>query len=394
MANILDYLDWRGDLSFEESAFNEVDSLVLSELSFLDFNYSSDFSDYKCHTLAAVVPFAVSTKSSQDLGVLVPDQIPFLAEKASQTRRFSRVIVADQLSRIDETKYEQFSAVTFLLSDDLLYVAFRGTDDTLAGWREDFNLGIMQEIPSHSSSLNYLESIAFKYPSFKIIVGGHSKGGNLAVYSSVFSSHETQHRILSVYNHDGPGFLFDIQSLEAHKRIEDRIITILPEASVVGMLLEHESKYTIVHSTNAGLFQHDGFSWQVIGTHFVVLPELSETGKIQQKAIRDFISSLSIERRIEFINTFFEVLECSNAHTLTDLKNGGTYTAGKMLHKLRCLNKDSRNFMIQLVKTFLSIGVQSAVEEIQPLISQRHQAFLVQMKDAFESLDFSANKDQ
>jgi len=387
MATILDYLDWRGDITFSERPFNEVDNLILAELAFLDFQYTPESCEAESLTLASMIPTAISSKGTRDMGVLVPDLIPNLAEKVAVSKRFCDVLVPSQVNHIDESISEQFSATTFLLPNEMLYVAFRGTDDTIAGWHEDFNMGIMSEIPSQYSALQYLETIAHKYPNYSIMVGGHSKGGNLAVYASVFCPVEIQNRIIAVYNNDGPGFLNSILETDEHRRIADRITTILPEASVVGMLLEHEAKYKIVPSTYVGLFQHDGFSWQLLGTQFVELPELSDAGKIQQKAIHDFIKGLDMKQRVEFINTFFEILECTDARTLTDLKNGGSKTAGIMLGKLRGLDKETRHFMIHLTRSFLSIGAKSAVDEFTPQINQRYLSLRTQLREAIESIE-------
>ncbi len=185
----------------------------------------------------------------------------------------------------------------------------------------------------------YLSAAAAALPSHPLRVGGHSKGGNLAVYSAVFCGEAVQNQLMRVYNNDGPGFRTSLLGLPEHKRVADKITTILPESSVVGMLLEHEERYEVVRSTQSGLWQHDGFSWQVRGERFEHLPDLTEGGKLVDETIRTFILSLSPEQRVAFTDALFDILTCTDAGTLTDLKEGGLKTAAAMLKKYRTLDK-------------------------------------------------------
>ena len=155
-----------------------------------------------------------------------------------------------------------------LLPDGSAYVAFRGTDDTIVGWKEDFNMAFTPEIPAQRYAADYLQQAAAALAFRPLLVGGHSKGGNLAVYAAVFCGEAIQKQIRAVYNNDGPGFYASLLELPEHRRIAGKITTLLPESSVVGMLLEHEEAYQVVRSTQIRLMQHDGFSWQVLGRRF------------------------------------------------------------------------------------------------------------------------------
>lgn len=280
MANILEYLDWRGDLTLLERPFNEVDNLILAEICYLDFSgfVPAGFQTQQVTLLdAASAYFAAHPETN--MGVLVPDQIPVLVEHAAKTARFSDVRLLGYVNRIDEKTQTQFSALTMLLPDGSAYVAFRGTDDTIVGWKEDFNMAFTPEIPAQKYAAEYLRQVSGALPFRPLLVGGHSKGGNLAVYAAVFCGQDVQNRILAVYNNDGPGFYSSLLSLPEHKPVAGKITTLLPESSVVGMLLEHEEAYQVVRSTQVGLMQHDGFSWQVKGERFEHLTELAEGGK-------------------------------------------------------------------------------------------------------------------
>ena len=366
MASILDYLDWRGDITFAERPFNEVDNLLLAELSYLDFGgiVPADF--------AAAVPLsdavAAFTKRTPhaDMGVLVPDKIPGLAQKMAASARFRDVLLSGYVCKLDEQTETQFAALCAALPDGTVYAAFRGTDDTIVGWKEDFNMGFLPIVPSQREAADYLRAAATAFPSQKLRAGGHSKGGNLAVYAAVWCGESVQDQLLAVYNNDGPGFHTSLLDRPEHQRIANRIQTILPESSDVGMLLEHEESYQVVRSNQVGLMQHDGFSWQVLGTQFVHLSGLTEGGRIVDSALRDFVRGLDQEQRIRFVDALFEVLTCTNAETLTDLKDGGFRTAYSMLKTVRSLDPDTRQALSGTLGLLVRSGAKS-VSQSQPI---------------------------
>ena len=364
MASILDYLDWRGDITFAERPFNEVDNLLLAELSYLDFGgiVPADF--------AAAVPLsdavAAFTKRTPhaDMGVLVPDKIPGLAQKMAASARFRDVLLSGYVCKLDEQTETQFAALCAALPDGTVYAAFRGTDDTIVGWKEDFNMGFLPIVPSQREAADYLRAAAAAFPSQKLRAGGHSKGGNLAVYAAVWCGESVQDQLLAVYNNDGPGFHTSLLDRPEHQRIANRIQTILPESSVVGMLLEHEESYQVVRSNQVGLMQHDGFSWQVLGERFEHLTELAEGGRIMDQTLRSFLRELTEPQRAQFVDTLFDILTCTDASTLTDLKVGGLKTASAMVKALQKLDKPTRKALSDTLKLLVRSGARSVLEEL------------------------------
>ena len=367
MASILDYLDWRGDITFAERPFNEVDNLLLAELSYLEFGgiVPADF--------AATVPLsdavAAFTKRTPhaDMGVLVPDKIPGLAQKMAASARFRDVLLSGYVCKLDEQTETQFAALCAALPDGTVYAVFRGTDDTIVGWKEDFNMSFLPIVPSQREAADYLRAAAAAFPSQKLRAGGHSKGGNLAVYAAVWCGESVQDQLLAVYNNDGPGFHTSLLDRPEHQRIANRIQTILPESSVVGILLEHEERCEVVRSTQIGLMQHDGFSWQVRGERFEHLPDRTEGGKLVDETLRAFIVSLSDEQRVAFIDALFDILTCTDAETLTDLKEGGLRTAAAMVRKYRTLDKDTRQALGSTLRLFMKAGAKTAASELNPV---------------------------
>ena len=213
MANILDYLDWRGDLTLAQDPFNEVDNLILAELSFVDFGgIVPGPGEGRAVPLwkAAEAYFAKTEGRPIDMGVLVPDGISQMLRKLMASPRFRNMTLNGYTALLDDAVEQQFAALTIDLGNGSIYISFRGTDDTIVGWKEDLNMGFLEEIPSQKQSVAYVARMARQYPDKTIRIGGHSKGGNLAVYSAAKSDGAIQERIVAVHNNDGPGFALSL----------------------------------------------------------------------------------------------------------------------------------------------------------------------------------------
>lgn len=368
MANIMDYLEWRGDLTLAASPFNEVDALLLAELSFINFEGLVPPPEIGRGVRlrdAAEEYFARNEGKEIDMGVLVPDKIPAMLCAMAASKRFGNMLVNAFEERVDAELEQQFAAITVDLGDSSVYVAFRGTDDTLVGWKEDLNMGFLEEIPSQEQAVRYLERIAKQYERKKLRVGGHSKGGNLAVYSAVKAAPEVQKRILAVYNNDGPGFLNDLTVTPEHQRIGDRIHTVVPQSSVVGRLMKHERSVQIVHSTYEGLAQHDGFSWEVKGTKFVYLDEPSREGKLADETIDSWSNELSAQQREALADALYEVLTATGAQTLSELNGEKLRSAVGMLKSYKNLDRETRRVLSEAVKLLLRLGTKNMLESAQ-----------------------------
>lgn len=366
MANLMDYLDWRGDLTFSQAPFNEVDNLILSELSYADFQGLVPGVDEGAGVVlrdAAARFFAGGRDKALRSSVLVPEQIPAMLEKMRASARFGDLLLSCCEEHLDEARYEQFAALTVELPGRAAYLSFRGTDDTLVGWKEDFDMALLDTVPSQKRAADYVKRAAKRYRGWKLYLGGHSKGGNLAVYSAVNCAKPIQNRLIAVYNNDGPGFRETLTSREEHRRIADRIHTILPRSSVVGLLMEHEEAFTVVDSTQVGVLQHDGFSWRVRGPEFVRMDDLTGV-ETNDKALKEWVNSLNQEQREKFADALFEVLSASGAATLAELRAQGTKSAAAMLKAMAGLDKETRAALNCAVGVlFIKSGAQSLLDE-------------------------------
>ena len=260
MANLFDYLDWRGDLPFSAAPLNPVDGILLARLSYLPFELFSRPLGREAAPLWEVAA-ELSARADFSSRVLRRSDARLLTAMG-QSVRFREMTVFHYEQQFDPETQTQFSAVSIGLGDGRTYLSFRGTDNTLVGWKEDFNMAFTCPVPAQRSALAYLEAVAGEV-SGPLLLGGHSKGGNLAVYAAAFCPPALEERILAAYNFDGPGFDESVLQTEGYRRVCHKVSTFVPQSSIVGMLLGHEEKYTIVHSGQTGIMQHDLCSWNV-----------------------------------------------------------------------------------------------------------------------------------
>ena len=322
MANILDYLDWRGDVLFSVSPINEVDNLIFSQLSFIDLEgilparvSSGSMPLYE----AAERYFEAHPDDSTSMGLIVPAAIRTLIRRMAQCERYRNLMLAGYVSIIDESVQKQFAALTIQIDERQLYVTYRGTDDTLVGWKENFNMSFMQAIPAQLDAVAYLNHVAADTTHPHIYVGGHSKGGNLAIYAAIHCEEAVKPRIVKVYSNDGPGYHREVIESQDYKTMADRIVNIVPQTSVIGRLLEHDECYTVVQSSATGLWQHDGFSWEVKGTKFVEAPALTADSERIERSLKKWVADMDDDRKEAFVEAFYRVLTSTNAKTLTEL---------------------------------------------------------------------------
>ena len=345
MPDLFDYLDWRGDLTFEEYPVCEVDNLVFCLLSYVNLDGILPTEPSKgrmtVHQAAADYFFTHGESTERPLGLIVPADILTLFRRMAHTRRFRDLELTGYVNTVCEKREMQFSAITVRLPKEQMFVAFRGTDDTLVGWREDFNLSHMDEVPSQRMAADYLNDLDMT-PDTVLYVGGHSKGGNLAVWGAVHACPEVRRRIARVYSNDGPGFTEGMVASEPYQELADRIHKLLPEDSLVGLLLEHDGNYTIVKSNRKGLYQHDGLSWEVLGASFLRADSLSPKGLRHDTVVRDRIDAMSREERRNFTRIMFNLLEATGAKTLTELHKGGPKTLVSMMKAFRELTEEEQ----------------------------------------------------
>lgn len=356
MSNIIDYLKWRGDLSFDIDPFNEIDNVILARLSYLPFH------DIYLEKKENIKSIAKKMQIIPKENFCWAEDKQFIQELA-KTKRFKNLIISDCIEKVDLIDEKQFGAVTIWLPNGEKYISFEGTDMTLLGWKESFNMSFMTNIPSQKEAVKYLEKIANEYTG-NIRLGGHSKGGNLAVYSATFCDDSIKDRIIEILNADGPGFSSQVISNEQYIKIADRIKTYIPQTSIIGRLLEHEEKYNIVESAQKGIMQHDIYSWQVEGTKLRQIPELSNESKMVNKIVKDWLNNTTPEQRERFVNTLYELIGKTEAKTIADFSSQWLKNIKKIIETYKTMNEEERKQMEHMIKLTLTSVITCMKSEV------------------------------
>ncbi len=374
MANIIDYIDWRGDLPIPVSPANEVDFLILSELAYLDFSdiISSDM-EAEPVTISDAVTRYFGQRDGQDLslGLVLPNAILDMAKRMADSPRFKDMPMWGYVNDIDIGTEIQFSAVCIDIDSKTTFVSYRGTDDTLIGWKEDFNMALSQEVPAQYTAVDYVNRVA-QHTRSKLILGGHSKGGNLAVYAAAKCSAKARKRLINAYSYDGPGFTKGFLSTSEYLAVQDRVVSIVPQDSIVGMLLEHLEDHIVVASSSKGLLQHDGCTWQVIGPGFVRSQGLSDESILMNRTVNAWLASMDDEQKREFTDTFFDILFSSDATTLDELNRDKR----KFLRALANVDSAKRKFVNDKLAALFREGKQTLTGMIESTIREIRENLL------------------
>ncbi|MCQ2611748.1 MAG: DUF2974 domain-containing protein [Treponema sp.] len=355
--DIIDYVKWLGGFSYKELCFSDLDALVMCQLSYLNFDgvISQSFSHKtKLSEVWAKFKSLPDYEERTHLGAMINTKSVDLLQACALSKRFGSQYVCGYVSKIDLSKEEQFSCMTFyenVLSKNP-FVAFRGTDDTLVGWKEDFNLALSSHIPAQVDALDYLKDVA-RCSRGKIFVGGHSKGGNLAVYAGSFIDKKYRNRIKTVFNFDGPGFEDRVTQTAEYKQVLPKVHSYFPHLSIVGMLFQHPASYSVVESFGQGVMQHDPFSWSVCAQGFVTKEDFDPASKLFEKTFNAWMKELAPERRELFVETLFNVLEATGARTNSDLEKNWFETARKMVHAMAKIDRETSKEVVEIVKLLL-----------------------------------------
>ena len=359
MSNVFDYLRWRGDLLLSERAFNEVDNLLMSLLSYIDLGGIVPVPGQGEITLAeaAAAYFARRGEPREPLADVVDtaaewDWMFFLMGAAP---RFAGMKLSCYQDVLDTKADKQFCAVSIETEPGRLYLAYRGTTDDLAGWKEDFLLACLPEIPSHEEALRYLTEVADLYPEHRLTLGGHSKGGNLAVYAAVRAEDRIKARIETVWTNDGPGFQQDFVQSPLYASMADRIREIVPKSSMVGLLLNQKQPWLVVDSSQSGVLQHDGITWQVARDRFEALPALTKESMRSAKLIKDWIDSMDLPARRAFVDALFDTLSASGEETVSGIMRDVPKALNASLAEARNLDKDIRDRVVDFIRLMISV---------------------------------------
>ena len=355
----MDYLAWRGDLDFGDCPLNEVDALILCQLSYLKLDglVGPDFAKKRLTLakLARAFEAAPDYEERSNMGAVINPLSPELLKEAGKSRRFGTLAVSAFINKIDELNDEQFSAVTFTCGKEWNFIAYRGTDDSIVGWKEDCQLAYMDSVPAQLDALAYFCAAAEALKG-KFYLGGHSKGGNLALYSAAKAEAKLQKRILTIYDNDGPGFPENFFSSPGYRAVAGTLRTFVPRLSIVGMLFSNGGNYvTVENELKDMVMQHDPFSWQTGPRSFIECDKLGDESQFVGRTLNEWFRTLSVDEKKVFVESVFQVLEGSNAKTNFELTKNWFESLVGMKKTLDALPKSSRETMRKNIQLLFKI---------------------------------------
>ncbi|MDR2042988.1 MAG: DUF2974 domain-containing protein [Clostridium sp.] len=352
--NVTDYVKEFGSRPFSDFPMNHVDSLALCQLAYLKFD--------------GLVPgvrerkpwvFLRELARNPDYDSLFSDERyaaenRALLEAMMDGERYRGLRLNDYVNLVVKEQEMQFSAVTFLLEDGTWYVAYRGTDETIVGWKEAFNMAFLSPTPGQEYSVRYLNMVMGRL-GVPFFVGGHSKGGNLAVYAAMNCLGQIRRRIRGIYNMDGPGFRPEAQKNDRYENIREKIIKIVPHSSLIGKLFETGEHCLEVESKAFALAQHNPYSWQIEGGAFVPAPKEQKRGLVEH-TVNAWLLTRSTEQMKVFVDTMYQVVSAAKAEDLIEFAADWRKNLGIVRAALKTVDEQTRKTLRETLRSFLKMA--------------------------------------
>lgn len=354
MTNIMDYL--KEGKSFKELPFNEIDSLILSQLSYFHFNHDIPLLEED----NAFVLFDKIILDDLDFvtnGLLYKERNISLIKAVRISKRFKNLKVNYYQEIVDYEQEMQFSAVTFNI-EGINYVSYRGTDATILGWKEDFNMAYMCPVPAQRMAIKYLKMVMKKIGGI-FYLGGHSKGGNLAIYAGMNINLWQRNKIKKIFSHDGPGFRKQIYDSLRYRLIRGKIFKTVPQSSIIGMVMFSREDIRVVKSNTVGIFQHNAFSWIIKNDRFVYLKDRAEDSKYIDQTVTDWLSEIDDDKRKVFVDTLYEILKNENYDSFMDLKKNWFKVYATVKKDKNKLDPETRKIIDEIINRLIYYGTNN-----------------------------------
>lgn len=358
MSTIFDYLKEVTYDSIYDRPFKELDVLALTELTYLPFGHIVPQGD------TTGIPVRLSDAMElidRTTDFIVSNQHLQLVDELATSKRFKNIKLLNYVDEYDPDVQKQFAAMTYRLTLDVYLVIFRGTDDTLIGWKEDFHMTYMNHVPAQKRAVSYLQHVMKEFPKGRFLVAGHSKGGNLATYACSYLPDHLFERVDTIYSYDAPGLNQAIIETEGYQRTSPKIRRFVPQGSIVGMMLEVPEPATIAKSRAFGGFaQHDAFTWEIKDHSFVTVSETSPDSQQTDLTLKQWVRETSADERKKFFDTFFGIFldaGITSINDLTDLKQ--LAKAKEILQNAQDLDPTEQEMLERLAKQLIDTRFQA-----------------------------------
>lgn len=362
---------------FDETPFTPVDSLVLSSLSYFDFDAYA-YGDVGGADFVPIIDILRFTPLEDLLSsgwLKKAAELPDFLAALARSRRFADLGVGFFANESAAVIEKQFCACTFRVGDKdnapVAYLAFRGTDGSLTGWKEDFNLSYMPTIPSQKTATAYMSGVLSALPAdVPVYTGGHSKGGNLAEFAALTIDEGGYRRIRRIFNHDGPSFLEAPSPRIDTAEFKAKLDKTVPESSIFGMILESRDEFRIVRSDARGFFQHIPFTWMVEGNDFATQTELNSSAKTIDTALDRWLRSCTQQEREVFIDTIYGLLTSGDVKSWADFQDGFVSNMAAFVRDGRNLDEDTKEIMVQTIRNLGEVAGATLHERLETVVQR------------------------
>jgi hypothetical protein len=361
MANISTFLKLYGNTPFKELPLCEADILCFAFVSYANIEGSPKYLKSGGSENTFNLLSFKDKKSLENIGThsLVPKEFEKIYVQFINSKRYRSVKVDYIKNVLSETKVAQFFAMT-LFVEDKAFILYRGTDTTVVGWKEDFNMALLGAVPSQIYAKKYLEEVVSKIDG-DIYLIGHSKGGNLVDFAFFNVDEKIKDRIKRVYNLDGPGFRFARYN---YAKYGDKLIKIIPNDDVVGILFDEGNRYRIVKSSKINIYAHDIASWQLDprkelkGMYY--LKKVTANTYTMKYALNEYINNVSQKETMQIIDFLFEIISFDDSNNILSFINDFRTTWFKYVKEFKNIeNKEERDKAIKNLRKFISIYLKT-----------------------------------
>lgn len=354
--NIIDYALLNAHKDFDTLPFSKIDGLILAQLSYLAFDnlvpdsksrgkglYLSQIAE--CNDYEALFPLERTEERNKKL-----------LNAVAYSKRYGKIRVNYYDDILDYEQDTQFCAITFVFPNGDACIAFRGTDSTITGWKENFNMLYMSPVAAQKLSVPYVEQVSKKIKG-NITIVGHSKGGNLAIYSGTMCSDKVKKKIVEIQSFDSPGFTEDFINSDNYINTEEKIVKLIPEESIFGLLLNNRNTYRIIKSDGSGVLQHDPFLWQIENDDFINGEKVYMRSQFIDNTFNDWVYSSDPNQRKMFVEALFDIVEATNAEnaeSFVDWSENLKTNSALLFDTIKDLDPETRSLVLSGVGSIFS----------------------------------------
>mgnify|MGYP000907836105 FL=1 len=357
MKNMLDYIKEFGHVSFEERAFSEIDALVLTELEYLPLEkvVPSDENGENFVTVKEIAEYMKEHKKQlfdENPMMMTPERHE-VSQIIADAPRFQSMKFFGVVSEWDKDTTKQFAAITVEVEPGVRLVIFRGTDDTLIGWKEDFLMIYSPLVAAQTDAKEYLAKQASLWDG-DLMVSGHSKGGNLALYAAATQVEDVQLRIVDIFCFDSPGLSRSVLETKGYQNIVPLAMRYIPQDALVGLMLESEVPYVIVKSNAVGAMQHSAMTWGIEDGQFIKVEKLTKNSLLNDQMFKKWTESVSDEELELFWNVFFELLFTVGIETVNDVYGQFMHYVQEFLKAAGKMDEEKRELLTRVALLLVS----------------------------------------